>query len=162
MAKYDVTYSCGHSERVKLFGPTRDRERKIEWMESRLCYDCFRAKLERDRLAASAAAAQQAEENGLPPLIGSEKQVAWAETIRLRRLSELDDSVQKALVDASDDPHREALLDMIDRIHRIGSAKWWIDHREDAFHIITITQDLWAKSRPAGITLYAAIDAAFR
>ena len=32
MAKYDVTYACGHTETVNLYGKTSERERKIYWM----------------------------------------------------------------------------------------------------------------------------------
>ena len=32
--KYDVTFSCGHTATIELFGPTKDRERKISWYES--------------------------------------------------------------------------------------------------------------------------------
>ena len=31
--KYNVEYSCGHKGTVELFGPTKDRESKIEWYE---------------------------------------------------------------------------------------------------------------------------------
>ena len=31
MAKYTITYSCGHEEAVELFGPMKDRESKIAY-----------------------------------------------------------------------------------------------------------------------------------
>lgn len=41
--KYDVTYSCGHTATVELFGKTEDRERKLHWMETEgMCPDCYR------------------------------------------------------------------------------------------------------------------------
>jgi hypothetical protein len=44
MAKYDVTYSCGHTDRIALFGKERDRQHKIEWFERNgLCPDCYKA-----------------------------------------------------------------------------------------------------------------------
>ena len=39
--KYDVTYSCGHEGRVELFGKTTDRMKKIEWLETTLCPECY-------------------------------------------------------------------------------------------------------------------------
>lgn len=46
--KYDVVYSCGHKGTVDLFGPTKDRESKIEWYGSQaLCPDCYKAKMEK-------------------------------------------------------------------------------------------------------------------
>ena len=72
MAKYDVTYTCGHTETVELFGKTSERERKIKWMEGNcLCPACYKAE-------------QQAKAKvlDLPALTGTPKQVAWAETLR--------------------------------------------------------------------------------
>jgi len=39
--KYDVTYSCGHEGKVELFGKTTDRMKKIEWLETTLCPECY-------------------------------------------------------------------------------------------------------------------------
>lgn len=36
--KYDVTYSCGHEGTVELFGPGKERDRKLAWIQgSALC-----------------------------------------------------------------------------------------------------------------------------
>lgn len=44
MAQYGVRFSCGHDGVVELFGPGKDRERKLAWYaESGLCPDCYRA-----------------------------------------------------------------------------------------------------------------------
>jgi hypothetical protein len=43
MAKYDVIYSCGHSGEVQLFGPHKERDRKIEWYERQAkCPECYK------------------------------------------------------------------------------------------------------------------------
>lgn len=43
MAKYDVTYSCGHEGTVDLFGKTSERERKLAWYESTaVCPECYK------------------------------------------------------------------------------------------------------------------------
>jgi hypothetical protein len=45
MAHYDVTYSCGHQDRIQLFGPHKDRQERINWLESQgLCRACYTAK----------------------------------------------------------------------------------------------------------------------
>lgn len=41
MAKYNVTYKCNHEGTVELFGKTTDRERKLEWLETTLCPECY-------------------------------------------------------------------------------------------------------------------------
>ena len=83
MAKYKVTYSCGHESVVELFGKETEREKKLEWMRDiAVCPDCYKEQLKAERDEANKAAAERAAEQGLPVLTGTEKQVAWANTIR--------------------------------------------------------------------------------
>ena len=89
MAKYMVNYACGHSGETILFGPTRERERKLEWMSQYSCPEC------REKEEAQARK-EKAEELGLPDLQGTEKQVAWAEKIRLTQLTGLADMFKNA------------------------------------------------------------------
>jgi len=52
MAKYDVTYSCGHKARIELFGKEKDRQNKIEYFERHgLCKDCFIEKMQAEEAA---------------------------------------------------------------------------------------------------------------
>lgn len=45
MAKYDVTFSCGHNGTVQLVGKATERDRKLEWYAScGLCPECYKAK----------------------------------------------------------------------------------------------------------------------
>ena len=42
MAKYDVTFKCGHTGTVELFGKSEERERKLRWYEKNaICPDCY-------------------------------------------------------------------------------------------------------------------------
>ena len=61
MAKYEVNHFCGHTQTHQLFGKHTERDRKIEWLGTTLCSDCYR--IEQDKLHAvqSAAAAEKAE-----------------------------------------------------------------------------------------------------
>lgn len=44
MAKYEVTYSCGHKGVVDLIGKEKDRRSKIEWLEKKgLCNRCYQS-----------------------------------------------------------------------------------------------------------------------
>lgn len=46
MAKYTVTYSCGHEGVVELFGKVAEREKKIAYFErSGLCCECYKKKM---------------------------------------------------------------------------------------------------------------------
>lgn len=136
MAKYEVTFSCGHTDTVQLVGPVKERERKIKWFEeSGLCPDCFRAQreaerkaLEEERREETEAASANAEAMGLPQLIGTEKQVAWAVRIRQK-------FVEDALMILSDEDTedarraRRAFHYIVDTV---TSASEWIDNRYNA------------------------------
>lgn len=50
MAKYDVTYSCGHSGIVELVGKGSERERKIKFFEEcGLCPECYKKKKQEEK-----------------------------------------------------------------------------------------------------------------
>lgn len=116
MAKQVITLGCGHESEVQLFGPHAARKRRIEWLrEHGECQACRRA-------AQDAAAAEAAERLGeLPALVGSPKQIAWAEKIRALRLVEA-----KAEAKAANAEDRFAAL------AAKTSAAWWIDNRHDS------------------------------
>ena len=43
MAKYNVTYSCGHEGTVQLFGKSEERDRKIKYYEEfGICPECYK------------------------------------------------------------------------------------------------------------------------
>lgn len=79
MAKYNITYKCGHTDTISLYGPIKERENKIEWLSNNLCPACKR-QIALDRAKQNAAM--------LPKLQGSDKQVEWAMVIRQQWLDE--------------------------------------------------------------------------
>ncbi|MDD4422527.1 MAG: hypothetical protein PHD46_05785, partial [Eubacteriales bacterium] len=136
MAKYDVTYSCGHDGVVSIFGPGKDREWKLRYEEEKLCPDCYKKHLEQEQIRQNEASAKVNQEAGLPSLSGSEKQIAWAETIRANLLREIEKVTQSA--DRLSDPEeyfkrvgfsREVLAEATESIKQRTSASWWIDNR---------------------------------
>lgn len=153
MAKYQVTFTCGHTETIQLFGKTSERERWIEWAEqNKVCPECYEKQKKEARQVATWAAAKEADENGLPTLSGSDKQIKWAETIRAEKLAEIDRLIapldtnmakvaadpallEKANSKAVDDGFAdfadsgECLKATVNQIKSNDSAKWWIDNR---------------------------------
>lgn len=132
MSKYTVTRACGHTDTVNIGGKVSERDRLAGYEASKLCSDCYAAKLAADRLASTAAAMASAKEAGLPILLGSEKQVAWAETIRANMLKMTEylprfDALENA---GTLDPVQAATKRMLLRIQVCNSAKWFIDHRD--------------------------------
>lgn len=137
MAKYQVTHSCGHEQTHKLIGKHKDRERKLEWLATTLCAECYAAKRDADNKVASDAAAEAAQATGLPALTGSEKQIAWAETLRRTFLRDLDQIVA-ARRGVRDERYSEAawaeicdaLVLLADEPRSWTQARQWIDSRE--------------------------------
>lgn len=79
MAKYEVTYSCGHSDTVQLFGKNEERERKLKWMANSLCPECYKKwKQEKDESTVKEALGNIE----LPALKGTEKQIEYAKSLR--------------------------------------------------------------------------------
>lgn len=143
MAKYTINHTCGHQVTVQLFGKYADREKRIAYLETCECDECRKAK-------ANAAAAAAKEKRGLPDLTGSEKQIAWANTIREQAYKALDclkpfasEEGLKVLMEGwsyMDDQMKEKCLASAEIVKPLfdgwknkmdaqTEAKWWIDHR---------------------------------
>lgn len=132
-------HACGHDgERVQMYGKMDGRRVQLARIEAQDCSDCRRKSA--DKISADA---------GLPTLTGSDKQVAWAVSIRQKLwlpLAEL-----KAKNDAfiarleAKDYHDEKTTEQIDacrielttnaaRLAEIMAqtrASWWIDRRNN-------------------------------
>ena len=85
-----VTYSCGHTGEVQLFGSNKDRERKIKWYEEEaLCPECYKKQQEE-------RGKELAAEYNLPEITGvSDKQIAFAESLRGRYLTNYEAELEK-------------------------------------------------------------------
>jgi hypothetical protein len=44
MAHYQVSHSCGHSQEHQLFGHGKDREKKLDWLATTNCKECYKAR----------------------------------------------------------------------------------------------------------------------
>lgn len=99
MAQYGGTYLCGHKGLVNVIGKHSERQRKIDAAFSHVCPEC--AKIEREKKIAeeNKRALELSVEYDFPKLSGTEKQVAWANTIRLKfyERNEDDKTMQKII-----------------------------------------------------------------
>lgn len=129
MAWYEVTRACGHSEECYLSGPRSGHRWRLARVEPyKLCEECYRAEMEKRHQEENREAAEAARKMNLPRLSGTEKQVAWAETIRL----ELLDCIHSRLGERFYAPEVYAIVEYIKETKT--AASWWIDHRfVDAF-----------------------------
>lgn len=124
--KATITYTCGHSEQVTLRGANREMRASHEAYLLRqakhaVCGACARAKQ-----AAEAAAGNA--KLGLPALEGSDKQIAWAESLRapiceaiIARMDRLAATCKSKTIVAM---VAEAVKTQILQQTRAG---WWID-----------------------------------
>ena len=135
MAKYTVICEiCKTDFTVQLVGPTRDRDWKLSnWIW--ICDNCKDKAHQEENEKASAVN----EASGLPVLSGSEKQIAWAETIRASKIEQinkfLSDSYNldclKKRADRRKIVDADKKIDMaIISIKSKTSASWWIDSRD--------------------------------
>lgn len=132
MAKYSVEHSCGHTVEVQLQGKMTERTRKLEWLAGQDCPACEKAERAAKHNAANAAAAQANAEAGLVTLHGSDKQIAWAETIRAQFIPGLQAKlaeVQSKATEANAALVAQA-VEMIQSIIDEKSASYWIDSRD--------------------------------
>lgn len=151
MAWYGVNYACGHHDRMQVYGPTKDRQRIADAEGRKDCPDCWRVKRDQRNAEAALAASADAAANGLPELIGSPKQIAWAETIRQKMLADLAPvTLSKraqlvlleqggvSLADQRWTQIAEATDTQIATYRAQASAKWWIDHHDDSLSRLCI------------------------
>lgn len=130
MSWYTIKHSCGHEERVQIYGTNvhGERDKKAAWMASRPCSECL-LKAEEERLGISSE------------LKGSEKQVAWARKIRAKMVGEVAALCAQAdaNLDKGGDPRYEAIRpcwaalrdDALSDLRGQESAAWYIDHKDD-------------------------------
>lgn len=132
--KYIVTHNCGHDEEVVLYGPGKERDRRIAQMESQECPECR-----------ALHASERDEAKGYATLDGSPKQVSWASDIREDIFSQVSRYLYGCIREveaavASGEITRErasegyddvdlTVLAILDGLRSETSARWLIDNR---------------------------------
>jgi len=116
--KYQITHICGHTVETELFQEFGTRQRRMVQLEKLPCTACR---------AAANDTATDADGTMLPLLTGSDKQIAWALTIRNRALR----SVDAFMTAHTGDAERLAIWQTL-RAHLVEQrrAGWWIDRRD--------------------------------
>lgn len=159
MAWYYGTFICGHKGQVDIIGPHKDREWKAERAFSRLCPECYQEAKKEAQKEADKESATLTKEYELPELTGSEKQVTWANTLRmcffkdaLKTQEQLRETDKPRARFYHTDKEKEvsltiddalAMIDLGFRVHT--DARFWIDHRFEINPIYTIFYDEFKK-----------------
>jgi hypothetical protein len=111
-----ITHACGHEQIHYLSGFTSQQERKARWLETTKCRTCFVATEQTEQAEAAVRDNAAIAHLNLPLLTGSDRQVAWATSLRASRLCAL---VARPVTEGKS--HHVCAL--------VIDAKWWIDHR---------------------------------
>lgn len=125
MAWYYGTYSCGHEGRTNIVGPVKNREWISERHFEKMCPDCYKEHLENERQKANIEAAEKAVEMELPELTGTEKQVAWANTLRQTMINDFEKRFELDF-----EKKKELLREVLNYVlENKKNASWYIDNR---------------------------------
>ena len=164
MARYTVQCdTCGSDMDFNTFGGnSRDRQ----WRADHFTHECDECKQKRVALE-NEKNAEKNKEEGLPQLIGSEKQIAWAETLRAKIVNasgEFMENAEKfyALLNEDTSPvevgfeigvHDMDILDFLEEANSIeninykiakllenASSSFWIDNRGQ--EIVDLLEDI--------------------
>lgn len=126
MAKYQVTYACGHTDTIQLYGKETEREKRLAYLATIDCPNCYHEK------KLQAAKAQTA---NLPELQGYEKQINWATQIRAELFAALD-KYTKQIEDFQEAREegkivaRKLFADFRAAMTAHVDCRFWIDNRD--------------------------------
>lgn len=112
MAKYKITYACGCTKIVQLYGPESIRRVVAERLRSQQCPECK-----------GESAAEEAQTAGLVSLKGSPKQIAWAESIRMNAFN------HHRILSREASGYGDFFRDTVRLLLNEPSAHWWISNR---------------------------------
>lgn len=136
--KYKIKFTCGHIETKDLTSaPAGKRAGKATWMGKNFtCSKCFKAagqaELAKDNAQVLAEAEVFENENDLPELTGSEKQLRWATQVRYENLAAGIEHLGEG------SPESAEVLVAARTITRAG---WWIDYKDmdpdEVYEVVT-------------------------
>ena len=144
---YTVTRACNHEEDVTLYSNAEWRLENVE--PKKLCHACYVAKRAEERRNEAATAAKEAQAKGWPTLEGSEKQVQWAETLRIQIVGHIERFVTTPEFDrvltvstcdhlaADSDSVQQMRGEIVDYVLGNTTAHWWIEHKDLADKAVT-------------------------
>jgi hypothetical protein len=111
-----IKHACGHQQIHYISGFASQQERKARWLQSTKCRTCFVATKQVEQAEAAVRDGAAIAHLELPLLTGSDRQVAWATSLRASRFCAL---VARPVTEGTG--HQVCAL--------VTDAKWWIDHR---------------------------------
>ena len=116
--EHRIAHACGHEQAHHIRGYPAQQDRKARWLSTTKCRTCFVDDKRSEEAEPAARDAAAISYLNLPDLVGSDRQVSWATTIRMKRLAAI---ITGSSTDGADG--HQACIPITD-------AKWWIDHRD--------------------------------
>lgn len=139
MAKAEVKLTCKTCGKTFTWSKICDNRmaanKAEEWATNNIeeCSECrFKTKIEHENIQAR----EMSEEMKLPQLEGSEKQIEWAETIRMKFVESYDNFKSSSKLRA-----KKVCKLFEEIIETETTARFWIDHRYDMIEDLTIDKD---------------------
>lgn len=134
--KFTVTHKCGHEVVYQLYGKFEDREHKAAYYETLDCPECrLRRELEQ--------AETNAQADNLPELQGTEKQIAWAMSIRNKWMGLVSNLIAQVNANTNANPQlKEKFIAAVASRKVETSAAWWIDNRHSIDTVSGVLEDL--------------------
>ena len=84
-----ITYSCGHKGEIEVYGKADKRNYIVSMKERDLCPECYKKQQQEITI-------KETKESGFPELSGSEKQIDWANQIRIKASKDLSNIEKNA------------------------------------------------------------------
>ena len=126
--------TCGKKFEIRVRkSNSREAASFEKWAQENIteCKECEKARLSAMHEEENAKAAEAAAEMGYPELIGTEKQVAWANTIREKAISELRDTFMDPECPEKYQYRRLNYTGISYLLLKMRQAAWWIDHQSE-------------------------------
>lgn len=131
MAKYTINFHCGHTAEMYIEGSTKDKERRIAYLEKYgVCPACYKKEQEEKREKAAKSAHEWAMQCNLPELTGTEKQIKWGETLRQEILIGI---IAECKLMLKSSKNKEEYLELANKFKTM--LKWMRDQEEAKFWI---------------------------
>jgi hypothetical protein len=112
--EYPVLHRCGHEQRHSIYRTfAAEADREVARLGKRICTRCWRDEMQGAKQRISENPEVPPRGDALAALVGTMKQVQWAEKIRAERIASRHGAGH----------HDSALLETV------TEAKWWIDNR---------------------------------
>ncbi|MFC7344943.1 hypothetical protein [Saccharopolyspora griseoalba] len=155
---WTIKHSCGDVEERDLSSkPAHKRATLAAWLAKKDCTDCWRKSQGMEprmsteewkahkRAEEAEAAEQWATDNQMPPLVGTDGQVAWAARLRHQAMRGLYAwAVEEDNAAEGFDPAEETA-------RSLDRAGWWIDNRDEITEPETLLELLHSAATDDGV-----------